>query len=240
MPNSVDIPAVGDIVVADILNYHRHGIPLPKAGQDIALDLRWDVPENEAGRSAVLQIGISTPRLHDKSHMKDLSLCLVIDCSQSMGEAGKMNRVQQALLRFLKGLRPTDQVAIVTYSSEARVLLSSRRLGNGAAHRRTIRSLTPDGYTNLHAGLMLGYRQVRKHGETDTIRRVILLTDGIANRGVIDAATIAKDSKAHNAKGIGLSTIGVGMNFNRDLLATLAKSGRGVFHFVADDKARAQ
>ena len=87
---------------------------------------------------------------------------------------------------------------------------------------------------------MLGYRQVRKHGETDTIRRVILLTDGIANRGVIDAATIAKDSKAHNAKGIGLSTIGVGMNFNRDLLATLAKSGRGVFHFVADDKARAQ
>ena len=65
---------------------------------------------------------------------------------------------------------------------------------------------------------------------------MILLTDGIANTGVTDPETIARDSKRYNREGIDLSTIGVGLDLNRGLLATLARSGRGLFHFVADEE----
>jgi hypothetical protein len=53
---------------------------------------------------------------------------------------------------------------------------------------------------------------------------------------VTDPAQIAKESRAYNDQGIDLSTIGVGLDLNKDLLHGLAKSGRGLFHFVADSQ----
>src|SRR5262249_8856198 len=84
------------------------------------------------------------------------------------------------------------------------------------------------------AGLMLGYQEARKNFRKDATNRVILLTDGIANQGVIAPEKIVQDSLRFNDEGIDLSTIGVGLDLNKDLLRQLAKSGRGLFHFVED------
>ena len=93
-----------------------------------------------------------------------------------------MERVKQGLLRFVEKLRPKDRVAIVGYSSEAAVLWPSTPVGDKRRVKEVIRSLTPQGYTNLHGGLMCGYNEVAKHREEDASHRVILLTDGyIAN-----------------------------------------------------------
>jgi hypothetical protein len=62
--------------------------------------------------------------------------------------------------------------------------------------------------------------------------RVILLTDGIANRGVISPEQIASDARKYNDKGIYLSTIGLGKDFNDALLSKLATQGKGAYHFV--------
>ena len=81
---------------------------------------------------------------------------------------------------------------------------------------------------------MLGYEVALRNKDSERANRVILLTDGIANRGVIDEKQIASASKKYNDKGIGLSTIGLGSSFNRSLLRELADAGRGAIHFVAD------
>jgi hypothetical protein len=83
---------------------------------------------------------------------------------------------------------------------------------------------------------MLGYAEARKHLRAGATNRVILLTDGIANEGVVDPARIAADSSESNSRGIDLSTIGVGLELNNDLLRTLARSGRGLYHFISDYK----
>jgi Ca-activated chloride channel family protein len=62
--------------------------------------------------------------------------------------------------------------------------------------------------------------------------RVILLTDGIANAGVTDPDRIAADALSYNQDGIYLSTIGLGLDMNDQLLNTLARQGRGAYHFV--------
>jgi len=83
---------------------------------------------------------------------------------------------------------------------------------------------------------MLGYREAKKNFRKDATNRVILLTDGIANVGTIDPKHIAAESSELNGQGIDLSTIGVGLELNNDLLRRLAKSGRGLYHFISDNQ----
>jgi Ca-activated chloride channel homolog len=160
----------------------------------------------------------------------------VIDKSGSMADGDKMSRVKEGLRTMLTRLRADDIISIVTFDFGARVLYPSSRLGDGYAVRRAIDCLVPDGGTNLHSGLMLGYAEARKHFQKDATNRVIILTDGIANRGVTDPSRIAADSSRYNKLGIDLSTIGVGLDLNNDLLRTLARSGRGLYDFISDYK----
>ncbi|HEY0321139.1 MAG TPA: VWA domain-containing protein [Pyrinomonadaceae bacterium] len=229
------IPASREVAVEEIVNYRRHQIGLPKAGEAVALDVRWGnnvVPG--AGREVVLQVGFSTALANDRQQLRPLNLALVIDKSGSMADADKISRVKEALLTLVTQLRETDVLSIVVFDSEAQVLMPARVIGDKEAVRQLIRSIEPGSSTNLHAGLMLGYREALKNYSKDATNRVILLTDGIANQGVTEPSRIARDSLGFNDRGIDLSTIGVGLDLNKDLLRQLAKSGRGLFHFVAD------
>lgn len=229
------IPSSREVVVDEFVNYHRHQIGRPKSGEAVALDVRWGNDQAaSANREAVLQIGFSTALANDREQLRPLNMALVIDKSGSMADADKLSRVKTALLNMISQLRSTDILSIVVFDSEAEVLLLSRTVGNGEAIKRLIRQIEPGSSTNIHAGLMLGYHEALKNYSEDATNRVVLLTDGIANRGVTDPERIAQDSLRFNDRGIDLSTIGVGLDLNKDLLRHLAKSGRGLFHFVAD------
>ena len=229
------IPSSREIAVEEFVNYHRHQIGRPRAGEAVALDVRWGNDQaNGPQPEAVLQVGFSTALVNDRQQLRPLNLALVIDKSGSMAEADKMSRVKESLLELVSRLRDTDVLSIIVFDSEAQVLLPARTMTDREAVKREIRSIEPGSSTNLHAGLMLGYREALKNYRTDATNRVVLLTDGIANQGVTDPGQITRESLAFNDKGVDLSTIGVGLNLNKDLLRQLAKSGRGLFHFVAD------
>jgi Ca-activated chloride channel homolog len=226
-----------EVAVEEFVNYHKHRLPLPKWGQAIAMDTRWGNNEfSRSQRQAVLQIGFTTAEVNERTDLRPLNLVLVIDKSGSMADDDKMSRVKEGLRTMLTKLRPDDCISIVAFDYGARVLFPSQRLGDGNAVRHAIDCLVPDGGTNIHSGLMLGYGEAQKHFQKDATNRVILLTDGIANQGVTNPSRIAAESSMYNKKGIDLSTIGVGMDLNNDLLRTLARSGRGLYHFISDYK----
>lgn len=235
--NAVTFMPPDEVAVEEFINYHRHRLPLPKAGQAVAMDVRWgndEISRNQ--REAVLQIGFTTPSVNERTNLRPLNLALVIDKSGSMADEDKMSRVKESLRTMLDKLREDDIVSIIVFDTDAQVLFPARAIGNGDAIRNTIESIQPNGSTNLHAGLMLGYREAQKNFEKDATNRVILLTDGIANVGTVDPQRIAAESSEYNGRGVELSTIGVGLDLNNDLLRTLAKSGRGLYHFVSDYK----
>lgn len=226
-----------EIAVEEFVNYHKHRLPLPKSGEAVAMDIRWGNNEfSRWQREAVLQIGFTTAEVNERTDLRPLNLVLVIDKSGSMADGDKMSRVKDGLRTMLTRLRPNDIISIVTFDFGARVLYPSSRLGDGYALRHAIDCLAPDGGTNLHSGLMLGYEEAWKHFQKGATNRVIILTDGIANQGVTDPSRIAADSVMYNKQGIDLSTIGVGLDLNNDLLRTLARSGRGLYHFISDYK----
>ena len=224
-----------EIVVEEFVNYHKHRLPLPKSGQAVAMDTRWgNFQISRSEREAVLQIGFTTAEVNERTDLRPLNLVFVIDKSGSMADSDKMSRVKDGLRSMLGKLRADDVVSIVAFDTKAQVVYSARAIGNGYALRRAIDCLEPDGSTNLHGGLMLGYAEAKKHFRAGATNRVILLTDGIANEGVVDPSRIAAESSEFNSRGIDLSTIGVGLDLNNDLLRTLANSGRGLYHFISD------
>jgi Ca-activated chloride channel homolog len=229
------VPSSREVAVEDFINYHRHEIGRPKAGEAVALDVRWGNDRAfGAGYEAILQVGFSTAMANDREQLRPINLALVIDKSGSMADADKMSRVKSALLALVTRLRDVDVLSIVVFDSDAQVLLPARRLTDRGIVKQLIQRIAPGGATNIHAGLMLGYQEARKNYRRDATNRVILLTDGIANRGETAPEKIAQDSLRFNDEGIDLATIGVGLDLNEDLLRQLAQSGRGLFHFVAD------
>jgi Ca-activated chloride channel homolog len=229
------IPSSREVAVEDFINYHRHEIGRPKAGEAIALDVRWGNDRAfGAGYEAILQVGFSTAMANDREQLRPINLALVIDKSGSMADSDKISRVKSALLALVTRLRDVDVLSIVVFDSDAQVLLPARRVTDRGFVRQLIQRIAPGGATNIHAGLMLGYQEARKNYRRDATNRVILLTDGIANRGETAPEKIAQDSLRFNDEGIDLATIGVGLDLNKDLLSQLAQSGRGLFHFVSD------
>lgn len=226
-----------EVAVEEFVNYHKHRLPLPKAGQAVAMDTRWgNAAIARLQPEAVLQIGFTTAEVSERTELRPLNLVLVIDKSGSMAADDKMSRVKESLRTMLTKLRSDDIISIVTFDTTAQVLFPASPIEDGGRVRYAIDCIEPHGSTNLHGGLMLGYAEARKHFRAGATNRVILLTDGIANEGVTDPARIAADSSECNGQGIDLSTIGVGLELNNDLLRTLARSGRGLYHFISDYK----
>jgi Ca-activated chloride channel family protein len=83
---------------------------------------------------------------------------------------------------------------------------------------------------------MLGFRLVDDNFDLRRNNRVILLTDGIANRGETNPERIADSALDYTKQGIYLSTIGLGYDLDDDLLSTLARQGHGAYHFVDSPK----
>jgi Ca-activated chloride channel family protein len=161
-----------------------------------------------------------------------LNLALVIDTSGSMRDENKLTSVKQAAVALVNRLRPEDRLAIISYDTRAKVVLPSSPVRMDQEARRLIQSLRADGGTNLGAGLVEGYHQLREFAGARTINRVLLLSDGKANVGITSSAELSRMVLQEADAGISLSTFGVGLDFNEDLLAALSESGRGMYYFI--------
>lgn len=230
-------PVPDEIRVEHFVNWHRHGLAMPRAGESVALELR--LGSSRLGELGVVQVGLATTHAHDLAHLPAVDLALVVDCSGSMAAAGKLERVREAILRFAERLRPADRVALIAFGDAARTVLPLAGSGDRARLREVVASLTSGGSTNLCAGVELGLRELGTPSGDERTARIILFTDGMANVGITDPEAIVRISKEHqgrSGRGIDISTIGCGAEIDRALLARLAEGGHGLAHFIGDDE----
>lgn len=218
--------------VEEFINYHRHRLPLPEDGARARLSVQhMNLPNGKS----VYQFGITTPRALDPETMPPLNVVLVIDRSGSMS-GDRLANVKKAIRAFIERFRESDKVTIVGFSNDARVHLEACEKTRYEEIAKALDSIHAGGGTNLHAGLMLGYSEALKHFDAERTNRVIFLTDGNANLGVTESEEISQQSKKCNQRGVSLTTIGLGVDFNHGLLRQLADAGRGVMHYVSDDR----
>lgn len=159
-----------------------------------------------------------------------LNLSIVIDRSGSM--AGRpLEEAKRAAAFLVQNLRPVDRVAIVTYADHAEVLFAGRPLGSGRQVEEAIRIIQPAGSTALHDGWMAGVEQAARMREPDQMGRVILLSDGQANRGVTNPTILAQDAARIAATGITTTTCGLGAHFDELLMLEMARAGQGSAYY---------
>jgi Ca-activated chloride channel family protein len=220
-----------NVRVHEYLNYYDQRFPVP-AGEPLGLDLRLgNTGFPTTGGEIWLQVGLQA-REAGRLVRTPLNLALVLDTSGSMGEPGKISYLRQSLIVFLETLEADDIVSIVTYDTSARVIHPASFVGDKHWIEEAVMQIQPGGQTNLHAGMMLGFEQVDQQFDVRRNNRVLLLTDGIANVGITNPVRIAENALEFNEKGIHLSTIGLGIDMNDELLSELAQQGHGAYHFV--------
>jgi Ca-activated chloride channel family protein len=165
-----------------------------------------------------------------------VNLAFVLDRSGSMGGQRKLPLAKQAALEAIHRLDAADRFAIVTYDTRVDVVMPGT-LATPEARREAARRLepvAPGGSTDLHAGWLTGCEQVAAGLSADGVNRVLLLTDGLANHGVIDHGTLASTAYDLRRRGVTTSTFGVGTDFDESLLQAMADSGGGHFYFAGD------
>ncbi len=181
----------------------------------------------------LLRIGLQT-RGEAPAERRNAALTIAVDVSGSMADSGKLDLVKDALHTMLGQLRDADEVALVAYSDEPRVLQPLTPVRNRGALGRAIDRLEPSGGTDLGSGVQAAYRVARqgyRHGATN---RVVLLSDGLANQGDTSAKTILGKVSEQAGKGISLLCVGVGGDYGDALMEQLADHGHGMAVYVAD------
>jgi Ca-activated chloride channel family protein len=163
-----------------------------------------------------------------------VALSLVFDVSGSM-EGQPLSDVKTAAINLLDQLEPEDQVSLVAYSSEARLIAPLTPVNEYTRSdlQATISGLRADGGTNISAGWELGHGQLVEAPHAAT-RRVVVLSDGQANEGIVDISTFASMTSRAMEQGVTTTAMGVGLDYNEDMMQAIARSGGGNYYFVHD------
>jgi hypothetical protein len=167
-----------------------------------------------------------------------VNLAFVLDRSGSMG-GGKLEVAARAVEEGIGRLQPTDRFSIVWFDDDVDVLVPGT-LATGDARRDAIarlRNVRPGGSTNLSGGWLAGCEQVATAPIESGVSRVLLLTDGQANRGMTDPAELAHHATELRLRGVSTTTFGVGDDFQETLLQGMAQAGGGHFRDIADAAA---
>lgn len=191
---------------------------------------RAHIPASGGIVNVLVQLAAPSTDSHDRL---PLNLAAVVDRSGSM-DGPKLEHTKQALLFLVDHVADTDRLAIVTYDDQVETLLPSQPITHKDALKARLADIDSGGSTNLSGGLATGMQQLTPHAGADRLSRVLLMTDGQANMGVTQPEVLVSWVRTWRQRGLILSALGVGDDFNEDLLVALAEAGGGSFHYIAE------
>lgn len=168
-----------------------------------------------------------------KIERQPLTLALVFDRSGSMDSEDKIGFVRKAGYLVANNLTPKDHMAMIAFNHEVQTLVPLHPVVNREYLHHRIDELHAEGYTNISGGLMDGVAEVKKRLKQPGLHHVILLTDGVANRGVWQPDALVDLTGRLTRNGVTVTTIGVGTEYNESLLARMAQAGGGRYVYVA-------
>jgi len=186
---------------------------VPVAGGTLELIVRVQAPDQPADHSAA----------HRPSPPKRLAL--VVDRSGSMS-GRPLTEALRCVEYIASRMTAADQLAVVLYDTQVKVPRALAPVTSLNEVAQAIAGIESGGSTDLFAGWEAGANQL-EGGAASGISRVLLLSDGQANHGVVDLATIEQHCQRWLAKGVSTTTVGLGQGFNENLMVAMSRAGGG-------------
>jgi Ca-activated chloride channel family protein len=206
------------------------------SAEQLKVEILTERARLDAGREQTVDVlvRITPPELgRDGSTRRRLNLGLVLDRSGSMHGA-KMSRAREAAAYCVDQLLPADRLSVVIFDDVVEVPIPSNPVEDKQGLKRLIAGVGARGSTALHEAWVRGGMQVSEHLDGTAVNRVLLITDGLANVGLTSTDEIVSQAKGLFERGVSTSTVGIGEDFNEDLLIPMASAGGGNAWHVAE------
>ena len=207
----------------------------PKTGVVLQASLSQPMIVQGSDGTVYLDLSVVTPKnRHGEVQGIPTDMIVVLDRSGSMGEDNKWSYATQAVHSLLDRLGPTDKVALITFDSGARMESGLVWANSPNIHRlrEVVNRLHPGASTNLGDALLLAENAAGSSPAAERQRRIVVLSDGHANAGIVSPAELGVIAKRIADRGSILSTIGMGLGFNETLMALVADQGMGSFSYL--------
>lgn len=160
-----------------------------------------------------------------------LNVCLVIDRSGSM-EGAPLEYAKSACSYVVDLLSPDDVLSIVTFEEVVDLLMAPQRVTNRQAIKDGISRLTVGNTTDLYGGMALAAQQLGSYAESNRATRMLVLSDGDPTTGIKDFSALTAFASEIKTRGITVTFLGFGPDYNEELLAGMAKRAGGNYYFV--------
>ncbi|NLH16437.1 MAG: VWA domain-containing protein [Phycisphaerae bacterium] len=204
--------------------------------RQLTLDASLSTPviHRDRTQTVYLRIGLTGFDLEPAGKRAPVNLGLVIDRSGSMASENKLEKAKEAAIMVIHRLDREDIVSIVMYDSHIQVLVPATKVRDKETIIEQIRQIRPGGSTALHGGVQAGAEEMRKFLSHGRVNRMLLLSDGLANVGPSAPAELGNLGARLIRDGISVTTIGLGLGYNEDLMSQLAFRSDGSHYFAEE------
>lgn len=221
--------------------------PLPVSAKDGVVSMSGKLSQNKVvlggDGTVALELTLSAADIatHGKDHVGAVDMVIVLDRSGSM-EGRKIADARQAIQELIISLTEKDRLALVSYSDGVRTDANLTQMTPDGRQQliAMVRSIYANGATNLGGGLQAGMDLLmsgQTRHESANQGRVILISDGLANRGVTDPSALGNMASLALERGFAVSTVGVGQDFNEHLMTAIADRGAGAYYYLSEPGA---
>lgn len=180
-----------------------------------------------------VQAGHQDPPAGAKQRLP-IQIGFAVDRSGSMsGE--KLRLAKLALATALRQLQPADTYVVAWFDDDVNVPEPAQKATSQAIARTIALCETVEcgSSTALYAGWRAAFQGIAGVLDHKAVARVLLLTDGQANVGPQSLGELVATAQEMRHAGVGTSAIGIGADFNEELLSGIAAAGDGRFYYAA-------
>ena len=192
----------------------------------------------EANRESTVFVEVEiSPDQSTQIAQKNHHICLVIDCSGSMEDDMKIEQAKNAAIKLVRGLPSTDTVSIVAFDDDVHVILDPKPASERQYIENMIHSITTGYATAMHAGISKGFDLVQQShtlSSSNTINRLVVITDGLANVEPCEDEDFIQLAKEIRKSGITTSTMGIGDDYNEQILKSVSEFGGGSWDHIVN------
>lgn len=169
---------------------------------------------------------------------RNVDMVIVLDRSGSMS-GDKIADARQAIMRLLTAFGTADRFSLISYANDVKIHSPLVSVDERTREdlRACVAGLPAGGGTFLSGGLAAGVQMLQNRDRNGNIGKMLLISDGLANHGITDPAALGEMAAMATGKGFSVSTVGVGSDFNEQLMTALADHGGGYYHYLENPDA---